>query len=503
MKKTVSIVGWGIWGLASAILLAKEWYEVSVYEKNECLGGRASVFQEKWYTFDMGPSRYLMPDLFEEFFQSIGEDIHQYLDLKKLSPSYKVFYPEEKSGKNKGDMKSMDVYADIDRMAKTFETMETWSGEKFKKFLRSSAKQYKIGMEFAKRNYDSIFDFFRLDIARKGLQLNVFTTIDTYVARFFSTRILQKIMQYTTVFLGTAPSQTPALYNIMSHVDFAMGVRYPSGWLHMIAKALEKIWLKYGVKYFLDHELASVDIHDKKISSLRFKNDKKVASDIVLINADQAWFETSIVPEAYQTYTKPYRDKKTFAPSGFILYAGINKKLPNLQHHNLYFNDDWKKSFDDIFQRKLLPEDPSIYVSMISKTDPKSAPEGKENIFVLVPIPNSIQISAEKKEEYRQKVWKKVEEMAGEKITEHIEYEQVFEVEDFIKRYNAYGGTALWLAHTMMQTASFRPNNYSKKISNLFYVGHNTNPWIGVPMVIVSAMLVNERIKRKWYRASK
>jgi phytoene dehydrogenase-like protein len=163
----------------------------------------------------------------------------------------------------------------------------------------------------------------------------------------------------------------------------------------------------------------------------------------VVINADQAWFETNIVPEAYQTYTKPYRDKKIFAPSGFILYAGINKKLPNLEHHNLYFNDDWKKSFGDIFQRKLLPEDPSIYVSMISKTDPKSAPEGKENIFVLVPIPNGISISAEKKEEYRQNVWKKVEEMAGEKITEHIEYEQVFEVEDFIKRYNAYGGTAL------------------------------------------------------------
>ncbi len=268
MKKTVSIVWWGIWWLASAILLAKDGYDVSVYEKNECLWWRASIFQEQWYTFDMWPSRYLMPDLFEEFFQSIWEDINQYLDLKKLSPSYKVFYPDS------GDFKSMDVYADIDRMAREFEKIEEWSGEKFKTFLKKSWIQYKIWMDFAKRNYDSVLDFFRWDIAWKGLKLNIFTTIDKYVARFFKTRIIQKIMQYTTVFLWTAPNQTPALYNIMSHVDFAMGVWYPSGWLHMIAKALEKIWLKYGVKYYLNSELKSVNINWNKISSIVFVDGK-------------------------------------------------------------------------------------------------------------------------------------------------------------------------------------------------------------------------------------
>ncbi len=496
MKKTVSIVWWGIWWLASAILLAKEGYEVSVYEKNECLWGRASIFQEQWYTFDMWPSRYLMPDLFEEFFQSIGEDIHQYLDLKKLSPSYKVFYPDLKSVDNAA-FESMDVYADIDRMAQQFEDLEKWSGTKFKTFLKKSETQYKIWMEFAKRNYDSILDFFRWDIAWKWLKLNIFTTIDKYVARYFKVRIIQKIMQYTTVFLGTAPSQTPALYNIMSYVDFAMGVWYPSGGLHMIAKALEKIWLKYWVKYYLNSHLIKVNIDWKKISSIVFADENIVTSDIFVVNADQAWFETSILPQAFQTYNKKYRDKKTFAPSGFIIYAGVNKKLNNLQHHNLYFNEDWDKSFGDIFDRKLLPDDPSIYVSMISKTDPQSAPEWKENIFVLVPIPNWIDISQEKKSEYRTKVWAIVEKMAGEKIIENIEYEQIFDVADFKKRYNAWNGTALGLAHTMMQTASFRPNNYSKKLKNLFYVWHNTNPGIWVPMVILSAMLLKDRIKEK------
>ena len=497
MKKTVNIVWGGIWWLASAILLAKDGYDVSVYEKNECLWGRASIFQAKWYTFDMWPSWYLMPDLFEDFFESIGEDINQYLDLQKLSPSYKVFYPDETLKDQSWNFKSMDVYADIDRMAKEFEKMEIGSWEKFKTFLKKSWVQYKIWMEFAKKNYDSILDFFRWDIARKWLQLNIWTTIDKYVARFFKTRILQKIMQYTTVFMWTAPNQTPALYNIMSHVDFAMGVWYPSGWLHMIAKALEKIWLKYGVKYHLNSELTKVNVESDKISSIVLQDWRVLTGDLFLINADQAWFETSMLPENLQTYNQKFRDKKTFAPSGFIIYAGIDKKLKNLQHHNLYFNDNWEKSFGDIFDRKILPDDPSIYVSMISKTDLQSAPEGKENLFVLVPIPNGISITETKKSEYRDKVWAIVEKMAWEKFVENIEYEQIFDIWDFKKRYNAWNGTALWLAHTMMQTASFRPNNYSKKSKNLFYVWHNTNPGIWVPMVILSAMLVRERIKQK------
>jgi phytoene desaturase len=276
-----------------------------------------------------------------------------------------------------------------------------------------------------------------------------------------------------------------------------MGVWYPSGGLHMIAKALQDIGLKYWVKYYLNSELKSVNIKSDKISSIVFADNSIVVSDIFVINADQAWFETTILAKKFQTYNKSFWDKKTFAPSGFIIYAGINKKLNNLQHHNLYFNDDRDKSFGDIFDRKLLPDDPSIYVSMISKTDLLSAPEGKENLFILVPIPNWITINEEKKSEYRNKIWAIVEKMAWEKIVENIEYEQIFDIADFKKRYNARNGTALWLAHTIMQTASFRPNNYSKKLKNLFYVWHNTNPGIWVPMVIVSAMLVKDRIKQK------
>ncbi|HMS90758.1 MAG TPA: phytoene desaturase family protein [Candidatus Absconditabacterales bacterium] len=498
MKKTITIVGGGIGGLATAILLAKQGHSVSVYEKNECLGGRASIFSEKGYTFDMGPSRYLMPDLFEEFFASIGENITDRLTLEKLSPSYKVFYPKQfGSALSSESLSSMNVYADIDRMAGQFESLEVGSGQRFKKFLKNSGRQYTIGMEFAKRNYDSLFDFFRLDIARKGLQLNIFTTIDKYVARFFTTRILQKIMQYTTVFLGTPPSQTPALYNIMSYVDFSMGVWYPKGGLHSIVQVFREIGLKYGVKYYLDSEVTQVVILDNTVSELVLSDGRVVASDLFVINADQAWFETTLLPASFQTYSQSFRDKKIFAPSGFIIYAGIDKKLPNFEHHNLYFNDDWNKSFGDIFDRKLLPEDPSIYVSMISKTDLGSAPAGKENLFVLVPIPNGIIISDEQKSTYRDKIWTIIGNMAGEKIVSHIEYERMFDVSDFKERYNAWNGTALGLAHTMLQTASFRPNNYSKKLHNLFYVGHNTNPGIGVPMVIISARLVVERMQKR------
>lgn len=753
-KKSISIVWWWIGWLATAILMAKDGHEVSVYEKNECLGGRASIFSANGYTFDMGPSWYLMPDLFEKFFKEIGEDIHEHLDLAQLSPSYKVFYPgeitegskkqQEVSGGNKeykegtgvrihrfsperqsklsqyehtpdgylysarahivnqewktmalydtrrdaytvpggkvdiwesieqslvreveeeigvkviqanliGQMKtiwsgglvchihfevtiewepiicepekfsrivwveqsdgiilidgeniqnnyqwnrwrrycydfcetqdrklierldentpisfpeynaiqddviyislydiasqsiviiheqdtskytnpyiflwqtgtelkqwlkkvfmsedkssksetyqlaSMNVYADIERMANIFEKMEQGSGQKFRDFLKRSGEQYHIGMEFALKNYDSIFDFFRWDIALKGMKLNIWTTIDKYVARFFKTPIIQKIMQYTTVFLWTAPSSTPAFYNIMSHVDFAMGVRYPQGGLHAIATALVKIGKKYGVQYYTDSEVVSVKSEGWTVKSMTLQSWKTITSDLFVVNADQARFETEMLPLDQQTYTKPYREKKTFAPSGFIIYAGVNKKLEKLEHHNLYFNDNRAESFGDIYERHVLPGDPSIYLCAPSKTDPNVAPSGKENLFILVPIPNGITISEEEKKLYRDKVWKIVEDMAGEETLPSLEYEQIFEVQDFKDRYNAWNGTALGLGHTMMQTACFRPNNYSKKLSNLFYVGHNTNPGIGVPMVIISAMLVKERIYR-------
>ncbi len=490
-KKSISIIWGWIWGLATAVLMAKDGHQVSVYEKNECLGGRASIFSEKGYTFDMGPSRYLMPDLFEKFFKEIGEDIHDHLDLAQLSPSYKVFYPEDKA------MKSMNIYADIEHMANQFEQMEQGSGQKFRDFLKTSGEQYHIGMEFALRNYDSILDFLSRDIAIKGMKLNIITTIDKYVARFFKTPIIQKIMQYTTVFLWTAPSQTPAFYNIMSHVDFAMGVWYPAGGLHAVAQALVKIGKKYGVEYHTDSEIIKVESWKWKVESMTLKSWKTISSDLFVVNADQARFETEMLPVAQQTYTKTFWDKKTFAPSGFIIYAGINKKIEKLEHHNLYFNDNRAESFWDIYDRHILSPDPSLYICAPSKTDRNVAPIGKENLFILVPITNGIEISEEEKKSYRDKIRKIVEEMTGENLVDHIEYERIFEIQDFKDRYHARKWTALGLGHTMMQTACFRPNNYSKKLDNLFYVGHNTNPWIGVPMVIVSAMLVKERIEQK------
>ena len=682
-KKSISIIWWGIGWLATAVLMAKDGHEVSVYEKNECLWWRASIFSEKWYTFDMGPSRYLMPDLFEKFFNEIGENIHDHLDLAKLSPSYKVFYPEESPKKSnviilhwwqdnineerrkwiaeeckknnidcyqpqcnhdnilslendlndiinqvgkyinentiiigyslwwltakhlveklnqpikalitvastfsrllewdednillqkyfdsplnhkvcntliekhialfsKDDpviiydkvilhrskyypdceiitfsnkwhfnsrfnvntipelwyfiikiikpLNSINVYADIDRMANEFEKMEKWAGQKFRNFLKISGEQYGIGMEFALRNYDSLMDFLRRDVAIKWMKLNIITTIDKYVARFFTTPIIQKIMQYTTVFLGTAPNQTPAFYNIMSHVDFAMGVRYPQWWLHAVATALVNIGKKYGVTYYTNSEITSVTTTKWQVTSMNSKNWDVITSDLFIVNADQARFETEMLPIELQTYKKDFWNKKTFAPSWFIIYAWIDKKLKHLEHHNLYFNDNRDESFGAIYDKHVLANDPSIYICAPWKTDPNVAPKGKENLFILVPITNGINISEDEKQSYRDKIRKIVEEMAGENLIDHIEYERIFEIQDFKDRYNARKGTALWLGHTMMQTASFRPNNYSKKLSNLFYVGHNTNPGIWVPMVIVSAMLVKERIYKK------
>lgn len=484
----VIIIGSGIGGLAIACLLAKKGYEVLVVEKNEMLGGRASVFESQGYRFDMGPSWYLMPDVFEHFYKLLGEKVSDNLNLVKLSPSYRIFFKDED--------KSIDCYSDLTKDLPTVEKLEPGSAENLKKYLALSEYQYNVAIHnFMYKNYNSWWDFINWRSVIEGSKLSVFQPMHKYVRKFFHSEWMQKIMQYQLVFLGSSPYNTPALYNIMSHIDFNMGVFYPQGGMYEIIKSLERIGVNLGVKYKLNSAVKNIVVEKSKATGIINDHNQFESADIVISNADIHYTETQLLAEKWRSFKPSYWSKRVLAPSGFILYLGIDGKIEGLTHHNLIFSQDWQKNFDQIFAKPQLPTDPSFYVCMPSKTDPTVAPQGKENIFVLVPIAADLELTPQALDQYKDKILATMEKtMNIPNLRNRIEFERIFSVQDFKERYNSFKGSALGLAHTFNQTAIFRPNNVSKKVSNLYYVGAGTNPGIGMPICLISAELVLKRI---------
>lgn len=488
MNKKVVVIGAGIGGLGTAGLFAKKGYEVTVLEKNENLGGRANIFESDGYRFDMGPSWYLAPDLFEHFFSLMGERIEDHMDLVRLSPSYRIFFSK--------DPKPLDIHSDIAVDSATFEEIEPGSAEKLRAYLKQSEYQYEVATQhFMYKNYDTVFDFFNRRVMTEGQKLSVFSKMHAFVSKFFKTRKLQQVMEYTMVFLGTSPYEAPALYNLMSHMDFNQGVFYPQGGFYELIKALARVAEKNGATLRTNSPVAEIVVENGTTKGVRLEDGEIVNADIVISNADIQFTETRLLGEKSRTHSNKYWNKRVMAPSAFIMYLGVKEKLPNLIHHNLLFSDDWRKNFDDIYKDPRLPEEPSLYVCAPSVTDQSVAPEGRENLFVLVPIASDLQISDHEKDAYSEKILARMErEMNLPGLRKKIEYKRIYTVDNFAADYNAFKGTALGLAHTIWQTAIFRPNNFSKKVKNLFYVGAGTNPGIGTQICLISAELVYKRV---------
>ena len=488
MNKKVVVIGAGIGGLGTAGLFAQKGYDVTVLEKNGNLGGRANIFEENGFKFDMGPSWYLAPDLFEHFFKLMGERVEDHLELVRLSPSYRIFF--------NNDPKPLDIHSDIAIDSATFEAIEPGSAEKLHAYLKQSEHQYEVATQhFMYKNYDTVFDFFNRRVMTEGQKLSVFSKMHSFVSKFFKSRKLQQVMEYTMVFLGTSPYEAPALYNLMSHMDFNQGVFYPQGGFYELIRALARVAEKNGAELRTNAPVAEIVVENGVTKGVELESKEFVKADIVISNADIQFTETKLLEEKWRTHGEKYWNKRVMAPSAFIMYLGVKEKLPGLIHHNLLFSEDWRKNFDDIYKDPCLPDEPSLYVCAPSVTDPGVAPEGKENLFVLVPIASNLAITEEEREAYSEKVLALMErEMNLPGLREKIEFKRIYSVSDFAADYNAFKGTALGLAHTIWQTAIFRPNNQSKKVKNLFYVGAGTNPGIGTQICLISAELVYKRV---------
>lgn len=487
MSKLV-VIGGGIGGLGAAGLFARKGYDVTLVEKNANLGGRANIFASDGFKFDMGPSWYLAPDIFEHFFRLMGERVEDHLDLVKLSPSYRIFF--------RHDPDRLDIHSDIERDTAAFDAIEPGSGEKLRVYLKQSEYQYGVATEhFMFKNYDRIWDFLNKRVATEGQKLSVFSKMHNFVSRFFKTKKLQQVMEYTMVFLGTSPYEAPALYNLMSHMDFNQGVFYPQGGFYELIKALANIAEKNGATLRTSSPVKRIIVENGNARGVELASGEVIHADLVISNADMEHTESRLLENGHRTFTERYWKKRVMAPSAFIMYLGVSEKLPELIHHNLLFSEDWRRNFAEIYDDPRLPDEPSLYVCAPSVSDPSVAPEGKENLFVLVPIASGLEISDDEKERYADRVLALMEvEMGLTGLRQKIEYKRIYTVENFAADYNAYRGSALGLAHTLMQTAIFRPKNFSKKVKGLYYVGAGTNPGIGTQICLISAELAYKRV---------
>lgn len=484
----VTVIGAGFGGLSAAALLAKEGYDVTLLEKNEQPGGRARVLREKGYSFDMGPSWYLMPDVFENFFSEFDKKPEDYYKLIRIDPSYRIFFDGEQT---------VDVSADLQENYELFDGFEEGGGDKLRRYLEQAERHYRLAMdEMIYKEYDRIWDLFNGKLALEGFKLPLFSNIDGYVSKWFKSSKAKKILEYSIGFIGGSPHNTPALYYIMNHVDLKLGVWYPAeGGIGRVVDSLVGLCKEYGVEIKYGQEVTKIEASGKRVTQVETSTET-YEPEIIVVNADYPHTELNLIESKYRTYDEKYWESKTLAPSALVLYIGLDKKLPNLQHHNLFLTKDWDQGFESIFDPKKArwPETPSYYINMTSKYDATTAPEGGETIFVLVPLAPDLEDTPGIREKYYNKLVSHMETLAGEPIIGHEVVKRIYAVNDFKKDYNAYKGTALGLTHSLLQTAIFRPSHKSGKLDNLYYTGHYTHPGIGMPMCLISSQVLAKTI---------
>ncbi|ESS05305.1 MAG: phytoene desaturase [uncultured archaeon A07HB70] len=482
----VVVVGGGFGGLSTACYLADGGADVTLVERNDQLGGRASTLERDGFRFDMGPSWYLMPDVFEDFFDHFGRDVEDYYTLNRLDPHYRIFFKD-------GDQ--VDLHADFERNVETFESYEDGAGEALREYLRKSEENYRIGMEhFVYEDRASLRDYADADVARNARGLSLVGSMQDHVEDYFDSPKLQQIVQYSLVFLGGSPHNTPALYNLMSHVDFNLGVYYPDGGLAAVVDGVADLGRELGVTYRTGEPVDA--IRGRRGGFRVATTEDDYFPDLVVSNADYAHTEQDLLPPEKRQYDAEYWESRTYAPSAFLLYLGVEGDVDELEHHTLVFPTDWDDHFEAIFDDPAWPDDPAYYLCVPSETDPSVAPEGHSNLFALVPVASGIDDGPELRQSYRDLVLDDIADNTGVDLRDRIVLEQSFCVSDFAERYNATQGTALGLAHTLRQTALFRPPHASDAVDGLYFTGSFTTPGIGVPMCLISGQLTAERMAR-------
>ncbi|WP_304342811.1 NAD(P)/FAD-dependent oxidoreductase [Chryseobacterium koreense] len=487
MKK-IAVIGSGFSGLSASAYAARSGFEVHVFEKHDQPGGRARQFAtEEGFVFDMGPSWYWMPDVMEDFFADFNAKASDFFQLVSLNPQFEMIFSDEK----------VAVPESYEELKALFEKLEKGAGEKLDRFMKAAKFKYEVGMkDFVTKPSHNWFEFMAPKIAVSALKLDLLTNFRTYVSRYFKNEKLRMLMEFPVIFLGASPKDIPALYSLMNYGGYALGTHYPLGGFYQLVLAMKEVAEKQGVAFHFNSNVERVNMESGAVRSLTV-NGEDIRFDAVIASSDYHHTETLLEKE-YRNYEEDYWEKRTFAPSSLIYYLGIDEKIPNLKHHTLFFENDLDEHIDCIYGEKKWPENPLFYCCCPSKTDSNVAPEGKENIFLLMPLAIGIGDDEAIREKYLLEMLRRIEKRTGvENLASKIAYQRSYCVSDFVADYNAYGGNAYGLANILSQTAVLKPKIRNKKVANLFYTGQLTVPGPGVPPSIVSGKIVaNELIKK-------
>lgn len=488
-QKTITIIGSGFSSLAAASYLAQSGYKVTVYEKNDSIGGRARQLKIDGFTFDMGPSWYWMPDVFERFFADFGKKTTDYYELIKLSPAYRVYF---------GIDEFIAIADNLPEIVATFESIEKGSGIVLEKFMLEAQSNYDIAIkDLVYRPGISPLELITVETAKKVGQF--FSNISRDVRKKFKNERLIQILEFPVLFLGAKPSDTPSFYSFMNFADFGLGTWHPKTGMFDVVQGMISLAKELGVEFVTNAAIDSI-IVENKIAKGVIVNGKTIVSDIILSGADYHHTET-LLEEQYRAYSEKYWDSRVFAPSSLLFYVGFNKKIENISHHALFFDTDFYQHAKDIYDEPRWPDEPLFYANFPSLTDSSAAPEGMESAFFLVPLAPGIQDTEALRNEYFDKIMDRFESLTQQKVRSSIIVKQSFCKNDFVSEYNSYKGNAYGMANTLLQTAFLRPKLKSSKVGNLYFSGQLTVPGPGVPPALISGKLVSELIDKQFSKA--
>lgn len=484
MTKTIAIIGSGFSALAASCYLAQQGNKVTIYEKNDTIGGRARQFKKDGFTFDMGPSWYWMPDVFERFFHDFSKKTSDYYQLIKLNPAYRVYF---------GINDFINIYDNLEEIKSTFENIEKGSGTKLEVFINHAKSNYDIAIK--ELVYRPGVSPLELITPQTILKLNqFFSTVSNDIRKEFKNERLVQILEFPVLFLGAKPSKTPSFYNFMNYADFGLGTWHPKTGMFDVIRGIEKLALELGVTIETNSPIEKIIVENKTATGIVI-NGKIINADIILSGADYHHTET-LLDETFRTYSDRYWESRVFAPSSLLFFVGFNKKIENVTHHALFFDVDFNQHAADIYDHPKWPDAPLFYANFPSKTDKTAAPEGMESGFFLIPLAPGINDSEELREEYFEKIITRFEQLTQQDVKNNIIFKKSFCKNDFVTDYNAYKGNAYGMANTLLQTAFLRPKLKSKKVRNLYFTGQLTVPGPGVPPALISGKLVAELIQK-------
>ena len=476
MKKHIAIIGSGFAGLAAASVIAKAGHSVTVFEKNEQVGGRARVLKTNGYVFDMGPSWYWMPDVFERFFSLFNKNISDYYILKKLDPGFTMYF--------KGH-EQMNVPASLDKIFELFNKEEPDGAEKLKRFLKEAEVKYNVAFkQFIYNPCNSILEFVNFETLKYLPRLDIFNSFESHVAKYFESQKIRQLMKFPILFLGGSPKNIPALYSLMNYAALKFGTWYPEGGFSKITDAMLNLAKELKVEFKLNESVIGINIEEKKVKTL-LTTKAEYIFDAVIASSDYEHTEKLLSVE-FRNYDENYWDKKVMSPSCLIFYIGLTKKLPGLDHHNLFFDEDFDEHVEEIYSKPKWPNKPLYYVCCPSKTDITVAPEGHENIFILMPLASGLSDTEALRQQYYNLLLERLESRLKIDIRSSIDYTKSYCINNFKEDYNSFKGNAYGLANTLKQTAFLKPTMRNKKIKNLFYCGQLTVPGPGVPPSLIS-----------------